>query len=101
MQYVLLILIAGFGAGYLLRKKRPVIRLMDKATTWVVYLLLFLLGISVGLNDDIVHNFGEIGLQAVVISLASTVGSVLVCRLISPLIFKQGNAATKSDSDEE
>ncbi|MCL1822140.1 MAG: lysine exporter LysO family protein [Prolixibacteraceae bacterium] len=100
MQHVLLLLIVGFVAGYILRKKSDFLRFTDKLTTGVVYLLLLLLGVSVGANDEIIGNFGNIGLQAIVISLASIAGSILICNLISHFIIKS-ELETKNENDEK
>ena len=52
MFYVLLTMFAGVGAGWLLRKWRP-LRFSGKAVTLVIWLMLFLLGLEVGSNRDL------------------------------------------------
>ncbi|WP_455968731.1 LysO family transporter, partial [Butyricimonas virosa] len=41
------------------------------------FLLLFLLGITVGANGDVMNNLDSIGLEALLITLAAIAGSVL------------------------
>ncbi|HEU6436965.1 MAG TPA: LysO family transporter [Nitratidesulfovibrio sp.] len=66
----------GVPAGYLLRTRPAVVGAVDRLTTWSIYALLFLLGLSLGSDDTLVAKAGDIGLRAVVISMASLAGSV-------------------------
>ena len=75
MFTVIGIMFAGIAAGYLLRK--------------IDLLLLFLLGISVGANKDIVDNLVTLGGQAFLLALAGTVGSVLAGWGVYCLFFKE------------
>jgi hypothetical protein len=51
--------------------------------------LLFLLGISVGTNREVIQNLGKIGYEAIAISVASIAGSVLLSALLFKFLFKQ------------
>ena len=87
---VLLFLAAGVFAGYLLRFKKNVMATAGTATTWSLYLLIFLLGISVGTNDAVVRALGRLGMQALVLSAGGIAGSVLVGCLVSRMFFGLG-----------
>jgi len=56
---------------------------------WAIYLLLFMLGISVGTNKEVIDNLGKIGYEAVAIAIASISGSVLLAALLFKVLFKQ------------
>ena len=87
---VLLFLAGGLFVGYLLRSRKNVLAVAGKATTWSLYLLIFLLGISVGTNDAVIRALGRLGMQALVLSMGGIVGSVLVGCLVSRVFFDVG-----------
>ena len=61
--------------GFLLRKKQyPGIHLLITALIWV---LLFLLGIEVGSNRQIVEGLATLGIEAFTITFATVVGSCI------------------------
>jgi len=84
---VLLFLAGGVFVGYLLRSRKNVLAVAERATTWSLYLLIFLLGISVGTNEAVVRALGRLGMQALVLSVGGIVGSVLVGCLVSRMFF--------------
>jgi uncharacterized membrane protein YbjE (DUF340 family) len=84
---VLLFLAAGVFVGYLLRTRRGVLATAGTATTWSLYLLIFLLGISVGANEAVVRGLGRLGMQALVLSIGGIVGSILVGCVVSRMFF--------------
>ena len=69
-------LFAGLLAGMLLRGRRQIVKLTKGAVMVAVFMLLFLLGLSVGANEAITSNLGRLGIEALVLSLAGTTGSV-------------------------
>lgn len=75
MFIVIGLMICGIGLGYLLRNRR--IAGISHAITVLIWGLLFLLGLEVGHNKQIVGNIQNIGLQSAIISMACTLGSVL------------------------
>jgi len=80
---VLLFLAVGIFAGYLVRSRKGILATASTATTWSLYLLIFLLGTSVGTNDTVVRALGRLGMQAFILSAGGIVGSVLVSCLVS------------------
>ena len=89
MITVLLILALGIGVGYLIREKENWIKWNDRFTTWSIYLLLFLLGISVGLNDKIMNNLDTIGVKALYLTLGAVGGSIILALIVYRLFFKE------------
>ena len=77
----------GIVFGYLLRKEN-ILRKINKPIGYTIYLLLFLLGISVGSNREIIDNLPSLGGQALLLALAGTLGSVLAAWIIYKFIFK-------------
>lgn len=88
MFVIIGIMFGGIGIGYLLRK----IAFLQKLNTSIsitIYLLLFLLGISVGNNKTIVNNLGTLGLESFLIAFAGTLGSVIAAWLVYRFFFKK------------
>jgi len=88
MFIVISIMFGGIAIGYLLRKVE-LLQKIGKPISYTIYLLLFILGASVGQNDEIVNNLSTLGLQAFIISLAATIGSVLAGWAVYHFFFKE------------
>lgn len=88
MITVLAIMTAGIFLGWLLHHKKQFLKIVSYTTNWAIYLLLFLLGLSVGTNEEILDNFDKIGVQSIIITLFAVVGSILVSWLTYILFFK-------------
>jgi uncharacterized membrane protein YbjE (DUF340 family) len=88
MFIVIGIMFAGIALGYLLRKVE-ILQKIGKPISYTILLLLFLLGISVGGNQDIVNNLAHLGGQAFLIAFAGTAGSVLAAWAVYNLFFKE------------
>lgn len=78
MFVVILFIFLGILSGYLLRKKEGVTRWQGRIVTWLIWLLLFLLGIEVGSNDRIISALPTLGVEALRLSVAATLGSCLL-----------------------
>ena len=89
MISILLVLAAGIAIGLLLISKPALHKINNHLLNWSIYLLLFLLGISVGSNAEIIKNLAKIGYEAILIAVASIAGSVILSAFLFKLIFKQ------------
>ena len=75
MFIIIGIMLTGMLIGYLLRSKR--LTWIHKIITFLIWTLLFLLGIDVGGNETIIKGLPTLGLEAVIITLAAVTGSTL------------------------
>ena len=75
MFTVIGIMFAGIGLGYLLRRQS--LPWTNKAITILIWLLLFLLGIEVGHNEQIIRSLPNLGMEAFSIALVCVLGSCL------------------------
>lgn len=66
--------------GFLLRKRK--IRGIQGLIITLIWLLLFLLGLEIGSNKEVVSQFGKLGLEAFMIASAGTLGSVMLAKLL-------------------
>ena len=75
MFTVIGIMFAGIGIGYLLRQKS--LPWIGKAITFLIWWLLFLLGIEVGHNEQIIRSLPTLGLEAFTIAIVCVLGSCI------------------------
>ncbi|NLO69712.1 MAG: LysO family transporter [Porphyromonadaceae bacterium] len=73
-------MLAGILMGFLLRKRK--IRGIQGLIITLIWLLLFLLGLEIGSNKEVVSQFGKLGLEAFMIASAGTLGSVMLAKLL-------------------
>lgn len=83
------LLVLGIFLGYWLRNHLKLVRISSKLTDGSIFLLLFFLGVTVGMNEKIISNFQNIGLQSFVITLFATIGSILVTFVFYKLFFSK------------
>ncbi len=91
MLFILALLCGGILTGRLLKRKREIIRTFDRLTTWSIYLLLFLMGVSIGTNKEIIANLSSLGLKALIIAAFSLGGSILLSVATYHIFFRQYN----------
>ena len=63
---------------------------VEKSISLTIFLLLFVLGLSIGSNSLIINNIGKFGWQAIVLATLSIIGSLLASFLVFHLFFKKG-----------
>jgi uncharacterized membrane protein YbjE (DUF340 family) len=89
MLLVIAFLIIGIILGFIIRKKKKLTSKIDKAINFSIYLLLFTLGLKAGSDDAIVSRLHSLGFTALIISLFTITGSVLLAWLTYWLFFKK------------
>ncbi len=78
---------AGMLVGFLLRKRKSFFRFNAKLTLWMIYLLLFFLGLAIGYNEYIMLNLSSLGITALIITLSALAGSMLTAWLLWKFVF--------------
>ena len=85
MFIVILFIFLGIALGYTMRTriassacKSAVGAWSARITTWLIWLLLFLLGIEVGSNQQIIASLPTLGVEALVLSVLATLGSCVM-----------------------
>ena len=113
MFIVILFIFLGILSGVLCRKLSTGARisLTDVATrwqgrivTWLIWLLLFLLGIEVGSNEMIVRSLPTLGVEALLLSSAATLGCCVLAWMLSRVSKNntvQENAKNETSADKE
>lgn len=87
MFKIVAVMLSGVVVGYLLRNKR--LGLVSRLITVAIWVLLFLLGIAVGLNDAILGNWDTIGWQAFILSVGGVAGSVVLAWVVYHFFFSE------------
>ncbi len=87
MTEILIIMLIGIFTGFLFKKKRSLINAADKLAGFSIYLLLFLLGLSIGNNEIIINNFARIGFTSIVLTISGITGSIFFSYLTYKFFF--------------
>jgi uncharacterized membrane protein YbjE (DUF340 family) len=88
MITVVLVMAAGIILGYFVRHKTTLIKFNDKLIMWAIYLLLFVLGVSIGTNDTIMRSLPILGLKALAITIGGVFGSIILAWVTYIKFFK-------------
>lgn len=86
MLKIVCIMLGGVVVGYLLRNKK--LGWVSGCIMVAIWILLFLLGIAVGNNDDILNHLDTIGFEALIISTGAVGGSVVLAWVVYRFIYK-------------
>ncbi len=81
------LMLTGMLLGYLLRKRN--LRKISQIITLLIWLLLFILGIEVGSNEQIIKGLHTIGMEAVILTLGGTLGSVTAAWALWKSLYRQ------------
>ena len=81
------LMLTGILLGYLLRKRD--LKKIHQIITLLIWLLLFILGIEVGSNEQIIKGLHTIGLEAVILTLGGTLGSVIAAWALWRAMYKR------------
>lgn len=82
-------ILGGIPLGYALRTRQTAVRWANRALSSIIYILLFLMGISLGGNVDLVARLSELGLSGILIGLCCAAGSALVALLLHKTLLKK------------
>lgn len=103
MGYVALymgILAFGYFLGSKLRDKKEKMGFLDGLTNFCVSLLVFVMGIKMGSNEEVIANLGTIGVQSVVITVVLAVITVAAVTMARMLLGMNKYALTKKQQEE-
>lgn len=89
MFSIVMTMLAGVLIGHFLRNGKRVEKI-EKSMSITIFVLLFVLGLSVGSNNVIIDNLGRFGWQAAVIAILGMGGSIIAARIVFQLFFKKG-----------
>ena len=80
MFIVIAMMFCGIAFGYLMRHHR--FTHIGRITIFFIWVLLFVLGVEVGSNPNIINSLHTLGIEALFIAVMSTMGSVIAAMLL-------------------
>lgn len=86
MFTVISVMIVGLCVGLLLRHRCLVF--VPRVITALIWLLLFLLGVEVGGNSDVINSLGSLGVEAFVLAVAGVCGSAVLSWLLYVFVLR-------------
>lgn len=87
MFTVISLMLGGMCIGFLLRKQQ--FSWIHRMITTLIWVLLFLLGVEVGGNRQIIEGLATLGLEALIITLATVIGSCVAAWALWYLVYKK------------
>ena len=63
---------------------------VEKTISLTVFFMLFVFGLSIGSNDELMNNLGKYGYQAFILAVFGVAGSLLASYLAYRFVFKKG-----------
>lgn len=90
MLIIVSIMLCGIGLGNLLRGRNTGV--VSKIITVLIWALLFLLGIEVGSNPKIIGGLQTLGLEALLLTIGGSIGSILAAWALWNHVSKGGKA---------
>jgi len=99
MWWIFLFFVVGIAAGFFANSRRFLV-FSEYAVSWVVYFLLFLLGINTGSNEKLIKDFTNIGAEAFVISLSALIGSFVLALIWEKFICSEVDVITEKEKDK-
>lgn len=87
MFIVIGLMLGGMCIGFLLRKRQ--LTGIHRIITILIWILLFLLGVEVGGNRQIIEGLATLGLEALAITLAAVIGSCLAAWVLWKELYRR------------
>src|SRR5262249_5580593 len=81
----LAVMVAGFCAGLLLRDRPKAVGRVERLAKPVIFLLLFVMGVNIGLDEHTMGNLLTVGLSSLGFAVLTSAGSMLLLALVLPL----------------
>ena len=96
MLTIVLITLLGIALGYVLRRHRWLQR-VEMTIMLTIFVMLFVLGLTVGGNEYVVEHLPSLGGLAALIALVAMTGSAVLVSLVYHFFFKERGG----DGDDE
>jgi uncharacterized membrane protein YbjE (DUF340 family) len=87
MIKILIFFAVGAVLGFFMRHRKKLLKIVDKLLEYSIYLLLFSLGVSVGINQEIVENIHRYAQHALILALGGILGSIVIAYFVYKFFF--------------
>lgn len=85
---ILGLIVFGIFLGFLVKDNINIIKVVSPSINVVIYIMLLLLGVSVGSNKVVINSLSTLGIQALFLAIGGVFGSVVMVYFISKLFIK-------------
>jgi len=92
MLQIILIMAAGIATGWLLRRRS--FKFINTLLIVLVWALLFFLGMEAGENQAVIDGIKDLGMEALLLALAGTAGSIALAWVLWKLIRRKEGGGT-------
>jgi uncharacterized membrane protein YbjE (DUF340 family) len=89
MIYIVLSLVVGFFVGYKSNINEKMVKMNSRIQTLCLVLLIFVMGMGIGMNKEVLNNLSTLGLKAILFAVITSAGSVFVVYLFSFILEKK------------
>lgn len=88
MWFIYISLCIGIIIGATTKANKKDKKVVDVLTLISVFALLFVMGINIGTNKEVINNLGNVGLLALIYSIFTIIGSIIVVYFLTQIIFR-------------
>jgi len=88
MWFIYVSLCIGILIGASNKIPNRIIRYNDLLTLIGIYSLLFVMGVSIGINKDIINKLDKVGFQALIYAFLSVLFSIIVVYLLTSVLLR-------------
>jgi uncharacterized transporter YbjL len=81
MWIILGLLIGSMILGYFLQNHLNE-KLLNQLLLFSIYLLLFLMGVNIGSNEQLIKNLSSLGWQALLLTIGAVIGSIIAAKIL-------------------
>lgn len=90
LLYLFLLILGGF-LSYKGLIWKALSEKIDKLQLICLFILLFIMGLRIGMDDRVLDAFAQIGLHAILYGIATVIGSLIMVRLFMTLFRRRAN----------
>ncbi len=81
------LIVGSIPVGYALRKSTMAVGFTGHALTIVIYALLFLIGVNLGNDENLLLRLTDLGVQGVIVGVLCALGSVFIVCFVLRMFF--------------
>lgn len=81
------LMLTGMLIGFTIRKRQ--LTGIHQIITSLIWILLFLLGVEVGSNEEIIKGLHSLGIEAFILTIGGLLGSVIAAWILWKILYKK------------
>ncbi len=101
LSFSILLIFFGIPFGFILRNNLTIQKITNSLFSYSVWVLLFFLGLGLGIDKNLMLNLSLIGFQALIICFFACLGSIFFAVLLASYYFKDSFANTAKNTEND